>query len=202
MCGASSQQNQLASEQAAFYQQATAEATQTFQEQQGILKQMQSVYSPILAKGPNQQGFSAGERENLNAQAVQGTAQNFAAASRALGNKQAAQGGGNMTMPSGAQGEQQAQLAAAGAAQESGEESQINQADWQTGRQEFDQATSAMENTAGQYNATGFENAATGAGSAANTTMNDISQENTAAFSAVTGAVQGAFNAAGDTGFL
>ena len=151
-----------------------------------------NIYNSVIAKGANQEGFTAGQMEKMNSQAVEGTAQNYAAASKALGGKLAAEGGGNNAMPTGAENEMQAELAASSAATESGEESAIQQADWEQGAQQFNMA---MAGAAGLNNSVAQENAATGEGSAANTTMNDIAQENTAAFSAVTGAINGAAGA-------
>ena len=76
MCGATAAQTNLQNEQAQFYQTANQEAAQTYGEDQALLQQMQSVYAPILAKGPNQEGFSAAETQDLNSQAVEGTAEN------------------------------------------------------------------------------------------------------------------------------
>ena len=62
MSGPSSQQLQLQDEQMQFYQQGQQESQTAFSEQQDLLKQMEQVYSPILAKGPNQEGFSGEEK--------------------------------------------------------------------------------------------------------------------------------------------
>jgi hypothetical protein len=196
MCGAQAGQQELAKEQAAFYQQTTAQASVTFGEDQALLKQMQAVYDPILAKGPNQQGFSAAELSGLNSEAVEGTAQNYQAAGKAVNEQLASEGGGNMPGVTGSQEQLKEDVAAAEAGQQSSEESQIQQADYGQGYNEFQQATAALEDVSGQFNPTAYDNAATGAGSAANTTYQSIAAENTAAFSAVTGAINGAAGAA------
>ena len=188
MCGASSQQTELESEQAAFYQTATQEAQTTFSQQQSLLQEMNSVYSPILEKGPNQRGYSDAERENLNAQVVEGTAQNYQGASKAINEKLAAEGGGNIPMTTGGQEQLQAEIAASSAATQSGEESQIQQADYAQGYNEFKDATGAIESAEGLLSPTSYTNAATNAGSAASTTANEIAQENNSWINAAIGA--------------
>jgi len=189
MSGPSAAQQQLSEEQNAFYQQATQEAATTFSEQQGLLKQMEAVYDPILAKGPNQEGFSTEEENNLNAQAVEGTATNYAAGARAVGEHEAAQGGGSTAAPTGAANELQEEVASRAASQESGEESQITQANYAQGYAEFQGATNALAMASGELNPVGYEGAATSAGSAAETTMNQINQEENSWEAPVLGAV-------------
>jgi hypothetical protein len=75
MCGATGAQQQLESEQAAFYQEATAQSTIAFSQSQQLQAQIKSIYDPILAAGPSQEGFSPGEKEALDAEAVEGTAE-------------------------------------------------------------------------------------------------------------------------------
>jgi len=188
MCGATSAQEQLQTEQTAFYAQATQEAATTFSEQQAVLAQMQAIYDPILAKGPNQKGFSTEEENDLNAQAVEGTARNYKQAATAVNEQLGAEGGGNIPLTTGAQTQLKSETAAAAAQQESSEQSQIEQADYAQGYSEFQGATSALENVSGQYNPTAFESNATTAGSAASTTANEIAQENNSWVNAAIGA--------------
>jgi hypothetical protein len=188
MCGSSPQQNTLQDEQMQFYQQASTEAQQTYGEDQALLQQITSVYAPILAKGPNQEGFSVAEKANLNAQATEGTAQNYAGAAKAVGESQAAEGGGNIAMPTGGQQQLQAEVAAASAGTQSQEENQITQADYQEGGQLFAQAGSALSTASGQLSPTSYTNAATGAGNAAENTANQINTENNSWINAAIGA--------------
>ncbi len=188
MCGPTQSQTDLENQQAAFYQQATQEATTTYGEDQALLQQMQSVYDPILAKGPNQKGFSTEEEEGLNAQAVEGTAENYAGAAKSVNENLAAEGGGTNPLPSGGQEQLKEQVAESAAQTESSEEEQIQQADYAQGSQQFSQATAALEDVSGQYNPTAYTGAATGAGSAASTTANEIAQENNSWVNAAIGA--------------
>ena len=134
MCGGpTAAQTQLQDEQAAFYRQAIQESSQTYGEDQQLLAQVQAIYDPILAKGPNQEGFSAEELANLNAQAVEGTATNYSSAAKAVNEKMAAEGGGDIAIPSGGQLQLQQEVANSAASQESSQENQILEADYQQG---------------------------------------------------------------------
>jgi hypothetical protein len=188
MCGASSQQQQLEQEQADFYQSAMQESQTAFGEQQDLLKQMEAVYNPILAKGPNQMGYSPEELATLNAQAVEGTAQNYQQAARAVGEQTAAEGGGSISMPTGAQTQLKQQVAQAAAQQESGEESQIQEAGYSQGYNEFVQATGALATASGDLNPAGYGEMANQAGAAASSTANQIAQENNSWMNAALGA--------------
>jgi hypothetical protein len=188
MCGASSQQNNVESEQNQFYQQAMTEQSAAYSEDQEILNQMKSVYEPILAKGPDQQGFSEAEENTLNTQAVEGTTQNYSQAAKAVGEETAAEGGGNAVLPSGGATELKAQTAAAAAQQESSEESQIQEADYAQGYNEWQNAATGLATVSGQLNPTAYSNAATSAGSATSTTANEIAQENNSWINAAIGA--------------
>ena len=182
MCGASSAQTQLETEQAQFYQQGIQQSQRVNAEDASLT----NLYNSVLQKGPNAEGFSAGETEKLDSQAVEGTAQNYAAASKALGGKLAAEGGGNNAMPTGAENEMQAELAASAAGSESGQETQIEEANYRQGAEQYDQAASGA---AALNNGAAYENAATGEGSAASTTANEIAQEDNSWMSAIGGAV-------------
>lgn len=188
MCGATGAQTELQGDQLAAYTQAMQMTQEEYGDQQAIYGPMSAQFKSILAKGPNQEGFSAGETEDLNAQAEEGTAENYKGAAKAVGESEAAEGGGNIAMPTGAQEEEKANIATAAAGQESSEENQIKQADYNQGEQEWQQAAGGLETIAAGENPEGYENAATGAGSAAGTTANQIASENNSWISAITGA--------------
>lgn len=187
MSGPSSAQINLQNEQMQFYQEGMQESQAAFGEQQSLLSQMEAVYNPILAKGPNQEGFSTAEEESLTGQAIQGTASNYAAAAKAVGEQEAAQGGSN-PLPSGGETQLKEEVAQSAAAQESQEEQQILQANYAQGYNEFQQATSALATASGELSPTSYESAATGAGSAAETTANQINQEQNSWLAPVLGA--------------
>lgn len=178
MCGATTQQNNLSQEQADYYAQTIQQQSQNYGEDQDLIKAMTAAYEPILAKGPNQEGFNDQELTSLNSQATEGTATNYAQAEKALGEQQDAAGGGNPSLSSGAQTQQSAELAASAANEESGQKQQILQADYAQGYNEWQQAGQGIEAASGQLNPVGYSGAATGAGSAASNTANEIAQEN------------------------
>lgn len=188
MCGASSQQKQIEQEQSAFYQQAIQQQSQTYAEDQQILQYMQGIYEPILAKGPNQEGFSTQEVNSLNAQAIEGTAKNYSAAGKAVSEQLAAEGGGDTYLPSGASAQLRGEVATSAAQQQSAEEQQIVQANYQQGYNQWLAASEGLGGVAAQLNPTGYSGAATAAGSAAGTTANQIAQENNSWINAAIGA--------------
>lgn len=191
MSGPSAQQLTLQQDQLEFYQQGMQESQTAFGEQQDLLAQMNAVYGPILAKGPNQPGFSTSEENALNAEAVEGTATNYASAARGVNEQEAAEGGGNNPLPSGGEEQARAQVAEAAAGQESSEESQIEQANYAAGEQQFEQAGQALATASGQLNPAGYINATTGAGSEAEKTANQINQEKNSWEAPVLGALGG-----------
>lgn len=197
MCGASSQQKQIEASQQAFYDNLTSEAKTTFGESQGILQALTKSFQPILNAGINQKGFSDAELQNLNNQATTGTGQNYSKAAGALAKEQGAAGGGTDYIPSGAKMQQQQQLATSAAENESGIQSNILASDYQTGRENYLEAANVLGGVAGQYNPTAFNNSATGAGSAASTTANEITQANNSWMNLVSGAIGAAGSAAG-----
>jgi hypothetical protein len=182
MCkGASSAQENLANQQAQFYSTMTQDYGQQFANQSSILSALNNSLSPIIAAGPNQYGFSAGQTANLNSQAIQGTGQQYANASRALGQQQAAQGGGNSYLPTGAQSAQQASLASSAANQASNQLLGIQQAGYQQGYNQYQSAIGQLGGVASQYNPTGYAGQATGAGSSAFNSATQVQQMNNAA---------------------
>ena len=189
MSGPSSTQMQLQQEQADFYQQGIQESQTAFAEDQSLLKQMEAVYSPILARGPNVNAFAGAEQDALDAQAIQGTAGNYTQAARAVGEQTAAEGGGNNPLPAGGEEQLKEEVATSAAGAESQEEEQVLEAGYSTGEKEFEDAGSALSTASGQLNPTAYEGAATGAGSAAETTANQINQEENSWVAPVLGAV-------------
>ena len=182
MCGASDDQRALEKDQRDFYEEGIANARTTFTESQAIQQQFQSIYSPILAAGPNQEGYSAAEKENLNAQATEGTAENYKGASRALNEKMAAEGGGNIPLNSGQQTQLRAELAASSAATQSNEENQIQAGSYATGRQNWLAAGNALNGAMNELNPTGYANAAVGEGNSAAEMANKINSESSSNF--------------------
>ena len=179
--GASSQQTSLANSQQNFYNTLSANYNQQFAQQSAILGTLQNSLNPIVQAGPNQFGFSKAETNNLNSQALQGTGQQYANASKALGQQQAAQGGGNSYLPTGAQAQQQAGLAANAANQSSSQLMGIQQAGYQQGYNQYQSAIGQLGGVAGMYSPTSYAGEANTSGANAANTANTVAQMNNAA---------------------
>ena len=152
MCGASAQQNEVYQQQANFLKTLQQSYATQFAGQQAILGQLNATFQPILASGPSQQGFSPGELAALNTQAIEGVGQNYAGLQKTLANNLAAQGGGNVFLPSGANVQLQSQLGQSAANQLSREETGIQLENWAQGRQNFAQAAGALGGVSAQMN--------------------------------------------------
>ena len=198
-CGASQQQQNIGQQQSNFYNQMTAQATQVFGNSSQVFSSLMNTFSPIVAAGPSQQGFSPQELSNLNSQAITQTGQAYQHDKAAVGNAEAATGGGNVALPSGAQIGTNLGLAESAANQTSGELSQITQANYATGRQNYENAVTGMEQAPNVFGAaTNAASAATGAGEAASNTANQIAQENNSWVNATIGALGSVAGAAAE----
>ena len=195
--GASQQQTDLANSQQQFYDTMTKDYSTQFANQNSILSSLQNSLNPIIAAGPNQYGFSKDQENVLNSQAIQGTGQQYANASKAVNENIASAGGGDEYLPSGVASQQRSQVATAGANQASSQLLGIKQAGYQQGYNTYESALGQLSGVAGMYNPNGTASSANSAGSSANTTLNQIEQENQAAnpFNAILGAAGGGFDA-------
>jgi hypothetical protein len=189
-CGATPAQEQLSAEQAQFYETLTSAFNEVFPEQQQILASLTSEFSPILAAGPNQPGFSAAEEAAMRTQASDLTAQGAQQAAVGLGAKEATMGGSE-AIPSGANLQLEAGLRSSAENENAREQGLITQENYATDRANFLNAAEALGGVAGMQNPTGFGSTATGAGSAAESTMNDIATENSAWMGPVFGMLGG-----------
>src|SRR5271154_886341 len=137
MCGPTPQQVELQDEQISAYQQAQQLTQEQYSNYEAIAGPLTQQFQSIFNQGPNQKGFSAEEDATLNAQSVEGTAENYAGAAKAVNESQAAEGGGNNPLPTGAQSELKQELAQSAAGEESKEETGIQEADYAQGYQEW-----------------------------------------------------------------
>ena len=113
----------------------------------------------------------------MNAQTVEGTAENYAGASKALNENLAAEGGGNIPLTTGEQTQLKAELAASSAGEQSKEETQVQEQNYAAGREEFNNASSALAQVSNELNPTSYEQAATSAGAAASSTLSELAKE-------------------------
>lgn len=191
MCGATDAQNQLQSEDMQTMQDYDAAFQQQYANQGAIYSKVKSVLDPILSKGPNQEGFSDAEKNNLDAQAVAGTASNYSAAAKAVGEGIAAEGGGNAPISSGAADQLKEETAQSAAKNESDQETQITAADYTAGREEFQNAEQGEMSIASEENPLGYASATTSQGEATGTVANQIAQEDNSWYTAALGAAGG-----------
>lgn len=182
-------QDQLQQEQISAYQSAQQMTAQQYSNQQAIYGPMTSQFQSIFNRGPNQEGFSEPQKQDLNATAVEGTAENYEGSARAVNEEEAAEGGGDIPLSTGGELQQKENVAESSAKEESSEESQIKQADYTEGENEWAAAGSGLESIAAGDNPLGFENAETSSGSAASTTAEQIAQEQNSWETAAIGAV-------------
>jgi hypothetical protein len=187
MC-ATNEQNQIEQEQHAAYTQALDLAQKQYGNQQEIFGQISDILQPILKAGPSQRGFSAGESNNLNSQAIEGTATNYKAAAQALGEQTAARGGGSLPLEGGPQIQQRERLATSAAESLSKQQDDILQADYDQGNKNWLEAVQGMGTIATGENPLGYATAATGSGTAAANEANQIASENNSWINAALGA--------------
>ena len=191
-CGASSQQNQIEAQQSAAYTQAQTQAAATFGVASAVSAALQATFAPTVAAGPSQEGFSAQEKSNLNSQAITQAGQAYNNEKQALGTSQAAFGGGNTPLPSGAQIGENVSLAESAGNNTANELSNITQQNYATGRANYDTAVQGLAGAANPLSvASGATNAATGSGQAAASTANQIASQNNSWMQLVSGALGG-----------
>ena len=178
MCGASSTQNELSQEELQAYQENLQLTQQQYQNQQAIYGPLIAPFQSIFAKGPSQEGYSDAELEDLDATAVEGTAENYGQAAKAVAESTAAEGGGTNPLPSGAQTELKQEVANSAASQESKEESDILSSDYATGRSNWLTAAQNLEEIGAGENPLGFEEGATSSANTANTEANTVQAAN------------------------
>lgn len=205
MCGGpTGTQQQLQQEEANFYQtqiDAYNKAYANFSEISDTLNQQ---FAPILAAGINQYGFSAAETQELNTGAIEGTANEFNKAEKALNEDEAALGGGqsNENITSGEANQQHEELAATGAATESAELEQIQEEGYAQGRENYEGAVQGEEELAAGWNPNAYASSANSSASTANSEANAIAEEQDSIWQSVIsglGGIAGGF--AGDFNF-
>jgi len=186
MC-ASGAQTTIQQEDIATMQEYDQQQKQIFGENQALYAAVNSVLQPILSKGPNQEGYSTPELNALNAQAVEGTAENYEQAAKAVNENLAEEGGGG-GLPSGAAEELKSQVATSAAEEESRQETEITGANYQQGRVNFQNAEEGEMAIASGENPTQYSSAAIGAEGAAGTEANAVAAEDTSWLNSVLGA--------------
>jgi hypothetical protein len=156
MCGPSSQEEALQSEETSLMKQYSSAFNQRYAGQTALLNNINSSISPTLAKGPEQTGFSPQELAAYDTQALDTTGANYANAQRALNTTEASRG--DSTVESGVQQQIAGANASMAAGQTSAEELGITEADYSQGRANFGQALQGEQNVAQIENPQSFGN--------------------------------------------
>lgn len=190
-CGASNEQKDIEQQQQSSYSKMTAQAGQVFGNSSSVFNDLMSTFTPTVLAGPSQAGFSPAELSALKSQAITQTGQAYKNAKYAAGEAQAAQGGGNFgDVTGGSKAAADLNLAESEAEQTSSELNQIDQKNYEVGRQNYDTAVKGLSGSTDVFNpVAGLDNAATSGGKAAADTADQISTQNSSWVQAVTGAL-------------
>lgn len=197
-CGATgAQEEQLASAENISSQMNT-DFTNVFGENQAILKNITDALEPVVAAGPGQYGYSAAEDAAMRSQATENIAQAGRAATDTTRSAMAAEGGGNIYLPSGSEEAIESGLAAQTAEKQAEAQSTITQAGYETGRKNFFQAEGALTAAPGAVEnpATELGKTAVGAGSSAAEQANQVAASNAAPWEMAAGLIGGLGSAA------
>jgi hypothetical protein len=190
-CGATSGQQQLATQQTSGYTTLVNQAQSQFGNASGVFQDLVSSFAPIVAAGPNQEGFAPAELSALNSAAITSAGQGYRNAKAAVGNAESAFGGGNTGDTSGgATVGENLSLAENAANQTSSELTNIKEADYNQGRENYFNAASGLAGAPGVFGtANQAGSVATGAGEAAEKSQNDVASQDNSWVGAVTGAL-------------
>lgn len=196
MCGSNSAQTEAQQQEAEFSQQMMQENAAVYSKQQGILDTLNAGFQKIVQAGPSQNGFSDAETTNLKTGATEDVARNETNASKALGQGQAAEGGGDIFVPSGVKNQQQEEIVNTGATTDSQLKQQIDLANYNQGQSNYTNAVAGEETVAADLNPVGYSGATTAANTSAADEANAIALSANSPFTAVMGALGGIGGAA------
>lgn len=177
MCGPSSQETSISQEQSDFYKTLTDEYSTVFGQNQAILGNLTSAFTPILQAGPSQTGYSPSQANALNTQATEKVATDYAQAQRATAQTLAGQGGGNTFLPSSVNANLLANNANAAAAERANLQNKNLVSNYQQGYANWNTAANVLGTTASQYNPNAYSSSASGAGQQAFGSASQMSQE-------------------------
>ena len=179
MCGATSGQYEAQAGQQQNFQNLMDQAKQEFGDSSQIFGDLTSSFAPVVAAGPNQNGYSPAELSALNSAAITNTGQAYKNASQAAGERIAASGGGNAVLPSGTVAQEQGNIATAGASQTASALNNIDIQNAAVGRQNWLSAAGILSGAPSVFGAaTAGGSAATSAGEGSMSGANAISQAN------------------------
>src|SRR5262249_43301641 len=136
-CGATSEQKSIQQQQSDLFSTLKQQSQLEFGNASKVFQDLYDTFSPIVAAGPNQQGFSAPEKAALQSSAITNTGVATRNALQAAKEASAAVGGGNMALPSGADIGRNLSVVNAGANETAKELSDINEKNYEVGRENY-----------------------------------------------------------------
>lgn len=157
--------------QTAFYKSMTQEQAATFGESQDLFNQIKGITAPILAKGPNQYGFTPEEDALLRGQIEAGGATATANAVNAT-QLAARQARGGAPAPTGADAEIEAIARTVGGQGTAKSLAEEKLSGYQAGHQLYSEALNALTGQQQLLSPTSYAGAATGAGESATKAIN------------------------------
>jgi len=172
--GPSSAEKQLQGQEVGLSESLDQYLRTNYGEQQGILNNLTNYLNPIAAAGPGQTGFTQPELAAMNTQAIDAAGGNYANAARAVG---AGMSRGEGDVTSGILGQVKGALAGESAGQLAGTENAITQANYQTGRQNWQNAMTGLGGVAQQESPLGYISGANNANAQAFNQSNTIQQQ-------------------------
>jgi hypothetical protein len=191
MCGATSNQKQQQTSTQSAYQTAVSNAQSVFGSSNKVFQDLMSTFSPTVAAGASQNGFSGQTLSNMNSEAITQTGQEAKNEKAAVGNAEAATSP-TSNLPSGGQVGSDLSLAENAGNQTASELSQIQLANEQQGNANYKTAVAGLESAPGVFSpATGATEAATSAGNTAGNAVNSVAQANQSGWQLAAGALGG-----------
>ena len=178
--GPSSAEKQLQGQEVGLSESLDQYLRTNYGEQQGILNNLTNYLNPIAAAGPGQTGFTQPELAAMNTQAIDAAGGNYANAARAVG---AGMSRGEGDVTSGINAQVKGALAGESAGQLSGAQNAITQANYATGRQNWQNAMSGLGGVAQQESPLGYVSGANNANAQAFNQSNTIQQQKQAQMS-------------------
>ncbi len=192
MCfsGASGQEKSIASDQTGLFGALRNQLGTVFGAGSSVFSKLMGAFSPIVDRGPNQQGMTYAEVAARKTAAKENVAATYSSARKAIGEQTAAFGGGNIALPGGAAIGPQLQLSQAAAGAESKAYNDIDMQNYDMGRKNWEDATRGLAEAPSSFNsASNYGRTATSSGEAAFGEEHTNNQENIAAENQIMGTI-------------
>lgn len=159
MCGPSQQETIAQGSQQSLAMSMEADFQKRFAGQDQLLQNLNNSLTPIVAAGPEQQGFSASELAAKNTQAINSSAAANRNARQSAGNAIAGQNNSS-GLESGIHRAIEAGIGSEAANQLASEQNNITQQNYDVGRSNYRTAVAGSQALAGQYDPTAFSSGA------------------------------------------